>query len=115
MNLLSAVDCKKKITDKKSLDIGLTYTASFSYKQTFFPRDILYQPTVTTNSNQFAHIVSTAVTINRSISQRTSLQYGLILPIFTRWRKDARFSENTTEFYSPRLQIGATIGLKFHF
>lgn len=106
---------RKKINTKNELDLGLTYHMLYSFRQKYVPRDDYFAPTITNNKYVFAHMINPSININRKLNSAFSFQYGITIPVLTRWRKDRRFDENPAEFNKPTFHIGATIGVKYHF
>ena len=106
---------RKKINAKNELDLGLTYHMLYSFRQKYVPRNDYYAPTITNNKYVFAHMINPSININRKLNSAFSFQYGITIPVLTRWRKDRRFDENPAEFNKPTFHIGATIGVKYHF
>ena len=106
---------RKRINAKNELDLGLTYHMLYTFRQKYVPRHEYYAPTVTNNKYVFAHMINPSININRKLNDAFSFQYGITIPVLTRWRKDRRFDENPSEFNKPTFHIGATLGIKYHF
>lgn len=104
-----------RINEKNNLDIGLTYNPLFSFSQTYISTKKFNPPTVTNNHYLFAHNINGTITLNKQINSKLIFQYGFIVPLMTRWRKDDRFFENKSEFYKPKFHLGVTLGMKYNF
>jgi hypothetical protein len=119
-----------------NLSVGLTYNLPlgkkyfldgnlFYYQQNSFRQD--YTPTSSppnrgfdgftqTNNNQidFGKMINLSVGVNRNLGSRFSIGLKIIIPVFVRWRSDKIFKDDPSTFYTPKFNLGTSVGLTYY-
>lgn len=99
-----------------SLCGSLLFNGLYSIHQKYIPISLTnyaikkYQ--VESNSFSFGRMLNLNLGANRKISKKLSVGVDLVLPLYTRFRKDRIFQENANEFYHSKFSIGTNISIK---
>lgn len=97
-----------------SLKSTVTYNIYQSFKQTYKPQT-QNPPLVNKDQFHFGRSVIFSAGFCQKVDERISLGLDLLLPVYTRWRMDKQFRENTNEYYGPEKIIGLAISGSYKF
>ncbi len=93
-----------------------------TYKQEFknaaSDASILYgypNPEIRKEKYNFGHSVFIQLAIKRNFGKNFGVELSAVLPVYTRWRKDSIFDEDTNEFYSPDASFGGAFSFIYQF
>lgn len=102
------------IKNRYVFDVSANYHMYNSFRQRYSSRD--YQnTTITKYQYRFASMVSLMPSLQRKLSETMAVSGGLILPLYTSWKKDPRFDENRNDRYGPSVHIGIQLGVHYRF
>ncbi|MCZ8021536.1 MAG: hypothetical protein O9302_07155 [Cyclobacteriaceae bacterium] len=112
---------------------GLTYTYSFinytlianvsyrqlrSFQQEYTPANARssYGFITQVNRNQFdfGKILSFDVGIRRRLGERFLIGLNIIAPVYTRWRNDSIFNDDTATFSKPEFSLGTSLNVSYN-
>lgn len=96
---------------------NLSYSWMHSFRQEYTPTSNYgYGELTQTNYNQidFGNILILAVGLNRNLGDKIALQLNVLAPLYTRWRNDKIFKDDTSTFSHPRLSLGFSIGVAYN-
>jgi hypothetical protein len=104
-----------RLSSKYALTGDLTYNGLYAYRGTFTPDFQGRKPQVVKNDFSFGRMVNIGLGLNRTLCRRFSVGAGILLPVYTQWRKDNIFWENDHDFYASISNIGMNISFNHHF
>lgn len=105
---------KTDIKNNYLIDFSATYHRLNSFKQKYTSlnnRNI----TVTRNNYHFASMILLTPSIQRKFSNKINISAGILVPVFTSWKKDERFDENRNDKYNPSIHMGLQFGVHYKF
>jgi hypothetical protein len=90
----------------------LSYSWLSSFRQDYTPTSNYgYGNLTQINRNQvdFGNILILAIGLNRNLGNNVSIGFSVLSPLYTRWRNDKIFRDDTSEFSHPKFGIGSSI------
>lgn len=72
-------------------------------------------PQIRKDKYTFGHSFLMQVAIKRNFGKNFGVELSAVLPVYTRWRKDEIFKEDTNEFYSPDASFGGAFSFIYQF
>jgi hypothetical protein len=98
---------------------SITYHYLHSFHQKYVPAihtTFSYADYQVENKNyKFGEMITANFELSRIISKQNSMGLGLIVPLYTRWRKDAIFWENPNEYYHSKYGGGLSFSINHIF
>jgi len=101
------------------LQESISYHHLWSFRQKYVPSMLTamsyrkYQ--VEQQEYSFGKMVTINADVIKQIDPKFSVAFGLIIPIYTKWRKDQIFWENTNDYYHSKYGIGASVSIIYNF
>jgi hypothetical protein len=100
-----------------SLRGSLLFNGFYCFNQKYIPVSLTeyafknYQ--VESRKFSFGQMLNLNMGGYRKVTQNVIIGADLVLPVYTRWRKDRIFEENENEYYTSRFSVGANITVKY--
>lgn len=96
---------------------NLSYSWMRSFRQDYTPTSNYgYGELTQINRNQidFGNMLLLAVGLNRNMGDKFALRLNVLAPIYTRWRNDKIFKDDTSTFSHPKLSLGISIAVAYN-
>jgi len=85
----------------------LSYSGQHSFRQEYVPTTG-DSPQVGYSQIDYGKLVVLSIGINRNLSDKFSLGFNVLVPLYTRWRNDVIFGDDPSEFSNPAVSIGTS-------
>ncbi len=72
-------------------------------------------PQIRKDKYTFGHSVFMQLAIKRNLGKNFGIELSAVLPLYTKWKKDEIFKEDTNAFYSPDASLGGAFSFIYQF
>jgi hypothetical protein len=119
INWLTGVGYRYMLNKKYTLAGSAVFNGFYTLQQKYSPDATCYSCIKKYQVEKRSYIFGQSFNLNigasRLLNQKLSIGADLVLPVYTRWRKDKIFRENENEFYNSKFNIGTSLLIKYNF
>lgn len=114
VDLSAGLTYKKILSEKYFLKLGVKYNWLKSFQQNYKPTSNFISQS-NSRSIDFGSLIILSVKVNRRLSDKFSLGFATLAPIYTAWRNDKIFNDDPSTFNHPKFSLGFDFSISYLF